>query len=40
MRLVIIIILLFTGILSIETRLNIVNDNLEKIVKLLEGKEK
>jgi hypothetical protein len=38
MRLVIIIIMLFIGICSIESKLDKVNNNLEKIVKLLEVK--
>jgi hypothetical protein len=38
MRLIIIIIILLIGICSIEGRLNTVNYNLEKIIKLLEAK--
>jgi hypothetical protein len=38
MRLVIIIIVLVSGIYGIERRLDDVNYNLEKIVKLLEAK--
>lgn len=38
MRLIIIIIILFIGLCSIEEKLNKVNDNLEKIVRLLEEK--
>lgn len=36
MRLIMIIVLLFIGLHSIERRLNIVNNNLEKIIKLME----
>lgn len=38
MRLILIIIILFIGMLSIENQLDRVNCNLEKIVKLLEAK--
>lgn len=38
MRLIMIIFILFIGFSSIERRLNIVNNNLEKIIKLMEQK--
>ena len=38
MRLIMIIVLLFIGLHSIERRVNRMNNNLEKIIKLMEQK--